>query len=143
MSADTNMLNNKNLKNLDGIQNGDIWNCRSMKRPSREIKKLCKTYHPGFLFLLKIKISDYGISTIARKLGLNNFDGCPANGTTRGIALVGHDHYKFDVLIKDKSFFHYIIPGKSNFDILFVTFIQGPPYAQEKKSFWSKIENIG
>lgn len=153
MSADTNMLNNKILKNLDVSQNGIIWNCRGVKMASCEIKKLCNRCHPGFLFISETKTNDYGILTLARKFGFHNFDSCLANGSTGGIALFWQDHYKFDSLVKDKSLFHCVVSNnsnfdicvsnKSNFDIWFVTFVQGTTYGHEKNSFWSKIENIG
>lgn len=49
--AKTNMFKWNKLKNLDGIQNGIIWNCRGVKTAS-EIKKLCLISPTRFLISL-------------------------------------------------------------------------------------------
>lgn len=75
---------------MDGSQNEVTWNCRGVKTAASEIKKLCKSYQPRFLFLSETKMDDYGsngTSNLARKLGFNNYNSSRAIGTAGGIAL--------------------------------------------------------
>lgn len=63
----------------------------------------------------------------SRPLVILHFVDYPACGRAGGVALLWKDQYNFDVLIKDKSFFHCVVSDNPNGDLWFVTFIRGPP----------------
>lgn len=130
-------LNEKILKNLDSSHKGIIWNFRGAKSAAtiREMKRLCKEHQPDFMFISETKSSQNDYQKLARKLKFPNFDGILAVGNAGGILLFWNDITKIHIISKDNSYLHCEFNSEKPREKWVVSFIQAPPYAQEKAKF--------
>lgn len=109
---------------------GIVWNCRGTKSATtiRELRQMCKIYHPGFMFLSESKSNEEEIKKLARKLNFVNQEVVPTRGRAGGLALLWQESLNLIVIVKDKWLMHCIIDDCS--DRWFTTFIQGPSILQ-------------
>ncbi|KAK8973453.1 hypothetical protein V6N11_064696 [Hibiscus sabdariffa] len=115
--------------NVQGLGNNDT---------VRALKNLNLKYQPAIIFLSETKQRKRYLERVRRKIKMSNSFYVEPEGAAGGLALWWCDDARIIILHSNKNIIDTKISIKGE-DVWFGSFVYGPPYDDEKLSFWEML----
>ncbi|KAK9006380.1 hypothetical protein V6N11_035421 [Hibiscus sabdariffa] len=119
------------------------WNVRGLgnKETVRALKNDAFKFHPSIIFLSETKQKRKYLEKIRRNMKMENSFYVDPLGIAGGLALWWTKEVNITILNAENNFIdaEIVYNGK---EVLFATFIYGPPYVEDKQVFWDKLSTL-
>ncbi|KAK8506271.1 hypothetical protein V6N12_019963 [Hibiscus sabdariffa] len=119
------------------------WNVRGLgnKETVRALKNTSFKYKPGIIFLSETKKKKRYLEKIRMKMKMTEYFYVEPVGIAGGLALWWSNEADISVLSFGKNFIDTKVSLNGEED-WFLTFIYGPPYTEEKQTFWESLASL-
>ena len=98
------------------------------------LQNLCKKYRSDFGFLAETKQQSLAMEKKRRRFSFDSSFYVPPQGLSGGLSLWWTSNYKVHILSFNSNFMHLKYMRHNN-DVVFMTFVYGPPNRQDRDRF--------